>query len=212
MRVPLRYILPVCVFVVNIMVLFAGWLPLAWSTGRSLHLPPIRTDISPQAHPILARVHFEQGQWYWISAVNMPAFWTMIPLNIMAQHRGEEVGAWSVEGAREMLGITFVGLFVWYFVGWSAEGLVPVLKRRQPCKPWSATLIVALLFATAAALPAVVAVAVGLESRASDETILVPAGCAWFAFSACLMVLRVRQVIFWRREKRGRSSKVNVPV
>lgn len=112
MPLPLRFCLPALVGAMNAAILFTGWVP---SAPKPIKFENLTITISPeaaadirrqaarreQAHPFLSPIHNESWHWYWMIALNCPAIWATVPLDREAQHRGEEVGAFTLSSARK---------------------------------------------------------------------------------------------------------------
>jgi hypothetical protein len=149
MPLPLRFCLPALAGAMSAAILFTGWAPTAPKPTQAEDFmltitPESAADIEQQAasreqaHPFLSRIHNESWHWYWIVALNCPAMWAAIPLDLEAQHRDEEVGNYTLASAREMIAAAVIGVLVWYFVGRSLEALVSRSERRAANRPWSA--------------------------------------------------------------------------
>ena len=72
-------------------------------------------------------------------ALNCPAIWATVPLDLEAQHHGEDVGVFTLSSAREMIVAGVIGVLVWYFVGRSLDALLSRSERRAANRPWSAS-------------------------------------------------------------------------
>src|SRR5436190_13721438 len=135
MPLPLRFCLPALAGAISAAILFTGWVPTATKPPQFENVtitiaPDAAADIRQQvarreqAHPFLSRIHNDSWHWYWMVALNCPATLATVPLDIEAQHRGEEVGVYTLSSAREMIAAAVIGVLVWYFVGRSLEALL----------------------------------------------------------------------------------------
>lgn len=212
MSLPLRFCLPALAGAMSAAILFTGWVPSAPKPTQSenliLTMPPeavlnIQQQAArrEQAHPFLSRIHNESWHWYWMVALNCPAMWTAIPLDIEAQHRGEEVGVFTLSSAREMIAGAVVGVLVWYFVGRSLEALLSRPERRAANRPWSADVLLTLVFFVATTLPAMVLV-LPHRDRGDQGPLFLAAGIAWLILACLLIAFRGSQVVRWLRMRR----------
>jgi len=212
MPLPLRFCLPALAGAMSAAILFTGWVPSApkptqFESVTITLAPEAAADIRQQvarrerAHPFLSRIHNERWHWYWMNALNCPAIWAAVPLDIWAQHRGEEVGVFTLSSAREMIATAVIGVLVWYFVGWSLEALLSPSDRRAASKPWSADVMLTLVFFLAATLPAIVLV-LSSRDRGDQGPLFLCAGIAWLTQACLLIAFRCSQVVRWFRLRR----------
>ena len=127
--------------------------------------------------------------------------WAAVPLDIEAQHRGEEVGVFTLSSAREMIVAAFVGVLVWYFVGRSLEALLSRSERGGAHRPWSADVLLTLIFFVATVLPAIVLV-LPHRDRGDEWPLFLRAGIAWLMLACLLIAFRGSQVVRWFRLRR----------
>lgn len=212
MPLPLRFCLPVLAGAMSAAILFTGWVP---SAPKSTQFENVTITIAPeaaadirqqvarreQAHPFLSRIHNESWHWYWMIALNCPAIWATVPLDIEAQHRGEEVGVFTLSSAREMIAAAVIGVLVWYFVGRSLEALLSRSERRAANRPWSADVLLTLVFFVATTLPAIVLV-LPHRDRGDEGPLFLGAGIAWLILACLLIAFRCSQVVRWFRLRR----------
>jgi hypothetical protein len=134
-------------------------------------------------------------------ALNCPAILATVPLDIEAQHRGEEVGFFTLSSAREMIAAAVIGVLVWYFVGRSLEALLSRSERRAANRPWSADVLLTLVFFVATTLPAIVLV-LPHRDRGDEGPLFLGAGIAWLILACLLITFRCSQVVRWFRLRR----------
>ena len=212
MPLPLRFCLPALAGAMSAAILFTGWLPSAPKPTQSEDLiltisPESVADIQQQAarreqaHPFLSRIHNDSWHWYWITALNCPAIWATVPLDLEAQHRGEEVGVFTLSSAREMIAAAVFGVLVWYFVGWSLEALLSRSERSAANTPWSADVLLTLLFFVATMLPAI-ALVFRHRDRGDEGPLFLGAGIVWLILACLLIAFRCSQVVRWFRLRR----------
>jgi hypothetical protein len=134
-------------------------------------------------------------------ALNCPATLATVPLDIEAQHRGEEVGVFTLSSAREMIAAAVIGVLVWYFVGRSLEALLSRSERRAANKPWSADVLLTLVFFVATTLPAIVLV-LPHRDRGDEGPLFLGAGIVWLILASLLIAFRCSQVVRWFRLRR----------
>jgi hypothetical protein len=211
MPLPLRFCLPALAGAMNAAILFTGFVPSALNPTEFQNVTitialeaaaDLRQQVArhEQAHPFLSRIHNESSHWYWMNALNCPAIWAAIPLDIEAQHRGEEVGVFTLSSAREMIATAVIGVLVWYFVGRSLEALLSRSERRAANRPWSADVLLTLVFFVATTLPAIMLV---LPHRdRGDQGPFLGAGVAWLILACLLISFRCSQVVRWFRLRR----------
>ncbi len=211
MPLPLRFCLPAVAGAMSAAILFTGWVPSApkpTQLENVLILAPeaaadTRKQVArrEQAHPFLSRIHNESWHWYWMIALNCPAILATVPLDIEAQHRGEEVGFFTLSSAREMIAAAVIGVLVWYFVGRSLEALLSRSERRAANRPWSADVLLTLVFFVATTLPAIVLV-LPHRDRGDEGPLFVGAGIGWLILACLLIAFRCSQVVRWFRLRR----------
>lgn len=212
MSLPLRFCLPALAGAMSAAILFTGWVPSAPKPTQTEYVfaeiaPEAAADIQQQAarreqsHPFLSRIHNDDWHWYWMNALNGPAIWAAIPLDIEAQHRGEEVGVFTLSSAREMIAVAVIGYLVWYFVGLSLEALLSRSERRAASRPWSADVLLTFVFFVATTLPAIVLV-LPHRNRGDEGPLFLGAGIAWLILACLLIAFRCSQVVRWFRLRR----------
>jgi len=212
MPLPLRFCLPALAGAISTAILFTGWAPTAPKPTQFENVtitiaPEAAADIRQQvarreqAHPFLSRIHNDSWHWYWMVALNCPATLATVPLDIEAQHRGEEVGVFTLSSAREMIAAAVIGVLVWYFVGWSLEALLSRSERRAANRPWSADVLLTLVFFVATTLPAIVLVLPDRD-RGGEGPLFLGAGIAWLILACLLFAFRCSQVVRWFRLRR----------
>lgn len=91
-----------------------------------------------------------------------------------------------------------VGVLVWYFVGRSLEALLSGSERCAANRPWSADVLLTLVFFVATTLPAVVLV-VPHHDRGGEWPLFLVAGIAWLILACLLVAFRCSQVLRWYR-------------
>ncbi len=212
MPLPLRFCLPAVAGAMSAAILFTGWVPSAPKPTQFENItitiaPEAAADIRQrvarreQAHPFLSRIHNESWHWYWMVALNCPAILATVPLDIEAQHRGEEVGVFTLSSAREMIAAAVIGVLVWYFVGRSLEALLSRSERCAANRPWSADVLLTLVFFVATTLPAIVLV-LPHRDRGDEGPLFLCAGIAWLILACLLIAFRCSQVVRWFRPRR----------
>jgi hypothetical protein len=134
-------------------------------------------------------------------ALNCPAIWAAVPLDIEAQRRGEEVGVFTLSSAREIVVGAVIGVLVWYFVGRSLDALLSRSERRAANRLWSADVLLTLVFFVATTLPAIV-LALPHRDRGDQGPLFLSAGIAWLILACLLIAFRCSQVVRWFRMRR----------
>jgi len=140
MRLPLRFCLPAIAGAMSAAILFAGWVPSAPKPRRTFTItisPESAVDIQQRAARREQAHHFFRGyneSWHWINALNLPAFWAAVLVDIEAQHRGEEVGLFTFSAAREMIVVAVVRVLIWYFVGGQFDVVIPRNAQCGACR------------------------------------------------------------------------------